>query len=515
MFPNDKSDPQHLLKLTSRMIGLSRINISFHKNFKNIDILARFLKKLLTQHKKVTKFSVILPDDVQKSPRFWNKLMLLKYLQHLELTNITADDQNSLVPFLKFLKLNRSKNYWPKIQQQYIFLSAFKACRNRAQIKESLQNLKDNLHDMAPWVHDESNNIKLTLNFKRLNQKPELDILLDIADLLGKIPNLACLKISGKVGSNFVCIVDHLPELKTLQVLSFIFLKQSPTTLNALPQFVNKIKTLTALGVNLDNKDGMKFLDQFTADLGSLSHIKDLIITLGDAFSLSDLTLSSLAIGLSGLKELETLKVYKTETTNTLNFEGVDVGIQSIFESLASLSNLKGLSIIFEGLVGYLRIETIRALCNSLRNLKKLKQLKLVFSYSNIDSQGLLLLGRTLKDLHNIEELAIMNYQQESEKDMTFIDFLNYLSKIPNIMNFQLELKCESVDENLGNAIIKTICGYKSLNYFLLQIQRRHGGSEAENLLKKKLSELNQTHFEINKFFNPLVLNNNVIVDNL
>jgi len=501
-FTNDESDPQHLLKFTSRMINLSRMNLDFDAaSFTNVTIFIRFLRKILTQHQKITKFSIILLENLQKSPRLWSQLNLLKFIEHTKFTNLIADGPSSLAPFVKFLKLNKTKHYWPKIQSQYLFLSAFRTCRSSTQIKEALENLKDNLFDLDPWITDSINKIKLTLNFKRYNRKPDFDVIFGIADFLGNVSNLACLKISGEVGSNFYCILDHFPQLKTLQVLSFIFLKQSPKTLSVLPQFASQIKTLTALGVNLQNKDGLRFLDQFTGSLCLLPQIQDLIITLDQAFMLSDATLSPLAVAISSLNDLDTLKVYRTGASNMINFECVDTGIQSLFEALASLHKLQGLSIIFEGLIGHLGVETMRTLCDSLKSLKRLKQLKLVFSESNIDSQGFWLLGKTLRDLKNIEELAISNYKQENEEESVLVDFLRDLREMRYLRHLQLDLKCERVDESLCGGFLKTLYELKSLDFFLVQIERKVPNTEAENLLKIKLSELNHTHLQIKRCF--------------
>jgi len=484
---------QHFLRFASRISNLQQISISLVKGItcdtKSLN-LKKLFKKLFSQNKRLFSIKATFIDQEINASLFAKSLSRLRSLKSLDL-NFRFYSATSLTPTLhsiaQFLRLMFRRKNWPHLVSQSFAFHLTPDIASEEPLSNAFKTFnqvmstfkKPHLLDLLFYFIPPSNQVNLN----------------DTANILGSSSDIIALGLGSRCNLDFYRFLDIVKEKNKIRNLNlFLFEQENYKILNFLPDTLKELSSLRVLDLRFELISDVGQLNYFAEKLSDLSHIHKLNLTFAKNNVVENCTLEKISQSILSLKQL--VKLVLNCMYQGLDSKVTSQGIVKVFETVGAITGLEELHLNFSYYEHVIDDETVRALWNSLKNLKNLSHLNLELSHNQIGSAGLKGFARVVERLDKLQYLMLGFDGCQWMDSGSIVSLFNRLEGLRILSNLTLHLKCARMDNEFVNAFIKAGYQLRSLNSLQIWFYRSSGdyGSqmisllEAVKLLQKRLT---------------------------
>ena len=171
------NDKECMLKFISKLSNLKKLCLTFEHGTAKPRDSVRFLRKLLTQNKRIVKIKILLTRKGRNTDSLIKCLSLARNIQHIDL-RLQFFPETTIETLAQLLSSMYRRHNWPKLASQTL---AFDIRFNEPAINEVVANVAENLLYLSKVTSQKHTNLELFFYFRR---HPQDEALRDLADAL-------------------------------------------------------------------------------------------------------------------------------------------------------------------------------------------------------------------------------------------------------------------------------------------------------------------------------------------
>jgi len=494
-----KPDNDRFLKLVSRIQNVKKLGVTIRFNTDKVDE-AKKMKKLITKIlrylKNVESLEVCLYREGKKNGCFLGLVNVLKKLKHLKL-KVCCYKEVTIKALECFLEKARRCRNLSNLETQAVQFVLEPGIPDEAQINNSIYSLADFMKFLKEMPECGIKDIKLVFP---LRQRPENMAIESLGEALTDLPYLTELALGSGPDWNFApllkCVRDN-PYLKDLNLS--LASEQTHKILGNLAPLLASVKSLKKLTIWVRNLRDVSHVCHFFQQLRQLTQITHLVLNFNKVPYLQNATLAILAQSLSTMSNLESLDLNFNKPPQNSLLTGC--GIHSVFEAIGKLRNLRELHLSFCDYKDNVCNEVFEKLCDSLKDLTKLKYLRLNLASNNIDGRGMCNLAKSFLSLTKLETVVLDFRGHKSICSLAFVKVMCSLAHLKSLSSLTLGVRVWEISDPTHINFVRAINLLKCLNYFEFYLFRNKENTETENVIVNAVNQL-QEKLEV-KFEGP------------
>jgi len=496
---SSRPDNYRFLKLVSRIQNINRLGVTIRLNTDRageVKKMKKILTKLFRYSKRVSSLEVCFYKEGKGNGCFLALVNTLKKLKHLKL-KICCYREVTIKALECFLENARRCRNLSLLESQSVQFVLEPGIPDEAQINNSIYSLADFMQFLKKMPNCGIKDIKLIFP---LRQRPDTMAIESLGEALTNLPYLTELALGSGPNVDFSSLLRCVQDNTYLKDLNlYLASDQTHKTLTNLAPLLASVKNLRKLTIWVSNLREVCPVCHFSQQLRQLNQITHLVLNFKQVGFIQNATLAILAQSLSTMSNLESLDLNFNRPQTNAHLTGC--GIHSVFEAVGKLRNLHELCLSFCDYRDNVCNEVFEKLCDSLKDLNKLKYLRLNLANNNIDGRGLCNLAKSFLSLTKLETVVLDFRGHKSICSLALAKVMCSLAHLKSLSSLTLGVRVWEISDPTHINFLRAMNMLKCLNYFEFYLFRNKENAETEAVIVNGVNQL-QEKFEV-KFEGP------------
>lgn len=494
-----KSDNDRFLKLVSRIQNVRKLGVTIRFNTDRVGEtkkMKKLITKILKYLKRVQSLEVCLYKEGKKNGCFLDLVGILKKLKNLKL-KVWCYKEVTIKALECFIEKARRCRNLSSLESQSVQFILEPRVFDEAQINNTIYSLVDFMKFLKEMPECGIKDIKLVFPLRQRLANTAIE---SLGEALTDLPHLTELALGSGPNEDFAPLLKCLRDNTYLQDLNlYLASEQTHKILGSMAPLLASVKSLKKLTIWVGNLRDVCPVCHFFQQLRQLTQITHLVLTFKQVGFIQNATLAILAQSLSTMSNLRSLDLNFNKPPQNALLTGC--GIHSVFEAVGKLRNLDELHLSFCDYRDNVCNEVFEKLCDSLKDLTKLRYLRLNLANNNIDGRGMCNLAKSFLSLTKLETVVLDFRGHKSICSLAFVKVMCSLAHLKSLSSLTLGVRVWEISDPTHINFVRAINLLKCLNYFEFYLFRNKENAETEKVIVNAVNQL-QERLEV-KFEGP------------